>query len=164
MKHLSYVDFWGKMFIFYLFFVDVHNWHGAPAVGPILQLPWCQSWCCQKSVYKTSWLPRLYPIIIHNRKVFLNYLFTIWFLFSHNSYLCMYFDNYYFHGVHTSVRSLDFQPTVTPVLSFSSLSHSSRGLKYSLKAAVSILGSPVMTSMTSFMCTYCDMFSSSSAL
>ena len=30
MKHLSYVDFWEKMFIFYLFFVDVHNWHGAP--------------------------------------------------------------------------------------------------------------------------------------
>ena len=31
MKRLSYVDFWGKMFIFYLFFVDVHNWHGAPS-------------------------------------------------------------------------------------------------------------------------------------
>ena len=32
MKRLSYVDFWGKMFIFYLFFVDVHNWHGAPKI------------------------------------------------------------------------------------------------------------------------------------
>ena len=32
MKRLSYVDFWGKMFIFYLFFVDVHNWHGAPVI------------------------------------------------------------------------------------------------------------------------------------
>ena len=35
MKRLSYVDFWGKMFIFYLFFVDVHNWHGAPKYLPI---------------------------------------------------------------------------------------------------------------------------------
>ena len=30
MKCLFYVDFWKKMFIFYLFFVDVHNWHRAP--------------------------------------------------------------------------------------------------------------------------------------
>ena len=35
MKRLSYVDFWGKMFIFYLFFVDVHNWHGAPKNIPV---------------------------------------------------------------------------------------------------------------------------------
>ncbi len=42
------------------------------------------------------------------------------------------------------------QPTVTPFLLFSVLSQSSRGAKYSRMASVSILGSPVITSMASF--------------
>ena len=32
MKRLFYVDFWKKMFIFYLFLLDVHNWNGAPNI------------------------------------------------------------------------------------------------------------------------------------
>ena len=32
MKRLFYVNFWKEIFIFYLFFVDVPNWNGAPTV------------------------------------------------------------------------------------------------------------------------------------